>query len=99
MGSAGTREQPLRVAIIGSGPSGFYAAGHLLNSKSHPDLDVQVDVYDRLPTPWGLVRGGGAPPPPHNQAGRRGLPKSPPPPRGPPFRHTAERPPTTPPPP
>jgi ferredoxin--NADP+ reductase len=58
----------LRVAIIGSGPSGFYAAGHLLNSKSHPDLDVQVDVYDRLPTPWGLVRGGVAPDHPNIKA-------------------------------
>jgi ferredoxin/flavodoxin---NADP+ reductase len=58
----------LRVAIIGSGPSGFYAAGHLLNSKSRPDLDVQVDVYDRLPTPWGLVRGGVAPDHPNIKA-------------------------------
>ena len=68
MGSAGTPEQPLRVAIVGSGPSGFYAAGHLLKSKSHPDLDVQVDVYDRLPTPWGLVRGGVAPDHPNIKA-------------------------------
>jgi ferredoxin--NADP+ reductase len=57
-----------RIAIIGSGPSGFYAAGHLLNSKSHPDLEVQVDVYDRLPTPWGLVRGGVAPDHPNIKA-------------------------------
>ncbi len=68
MGSAGTPEQPLRVAIIGSGPSGFYAAGHLLKSKAHPDLNVQVDVYDRLPTPWGLVRGGVAPDHPNIKA-------------------------------
>ena len=68
MGSAGTPEQPLRVAIIGSGPSGFYAAGQLLNSKAHPDLNVQVDVYDRLPTPWGLVRGGVAPDHPNIKA-------------------------------
>jgi ferredoxin/flavodoxin---NADP+ reductase len=57
-----------RIAIIGSGPSGFYTAGHLLNSKSHPDLEVQVDVYDRLPTPWGLVRGGVAPDHPNIKA-------------------------------
>jgi len=57
----GTSEQPVRVAIVGSGPAGFYAAGHLLKSKSHPDLCVQVDMFDRLPTPWGLVRGGVAP--------------------------------------
>jgi ferredoxin/flavodoxin---NADP+ reductase len=68
MGSAGTPDQPLRVAIIGSGPSGFYAAGHLLKSKAHPDLNVQVDVYDRLPTPWGLVRGGVAPDHPNIKA-------------------------------
>jgi ferredoxin/flavodoxin---NADP+ reductase len=53
----GTAEQPLRVAIIGSGPSGFYAAEHL--QRSGPV--VQVDMYDRLPTPFGLVRGGVAP--------------------------------------
>lgn len=54
----GTPAQPLRVAVIGSGPSGFYAAEHLQNQ---PDLFVQVDMYDRLPTPFGLVRGGVAP--------------------------------------
>lgn len=48
---------PLRVAIIGSGPSGFYAAEHLL--KQEPN--AEVDMYDRLPTPYGLVRGGVAP--------------------------------------
>jgi ferredoxin/flavodoxin---NADP+ reductase len=68
MGSIGTAEQPLRVAVVGSGPSGFYAAGHLLRCKSHPDLNVQVDVYDRLPTPWGLVRGGVAPDHPNIKA-------------------------------
>jgi ferredoxin/flavodoxin---NADP+ reductase len=68
MGSPGTPDQPLRVAIVGSGPSGFYAAGHLLNAKAHPDLNVQVDVYDRLATPWGLVRGGVAPDHPNIKA-------------------------------
>jgi ferredoxin/flavodoxin---NADP+ reductase len=48
----------LRVAVVGSGPSGFYAAGHLLASQ---DVDVEVDMLERLPTPWGLVRGGVAP--------------------------------------
>ena len=64
----GSAEHPLRVAIIGSGPAGFYAAGHLLKSKSHPDLNVQVDMFDRLPTPWGLVRGGVAPDHPNIKA-------------------------------
>jgi ferredoxin/flavodoxin---NADP+ reductase len=68
MASPGTPDQPLRVAIVGSGPAGFYAAGHLLKNKSHPDLEVQVDVYDRLPTPWGLVRGGVAPDHPNIKA-------------------------------
>jgi ferredoxin--NADP+ reductase len=48
---------PLRVAIVGSGPSGFYATEHLL--KKHPG--VEIDLLDRLPTPFGLVRGGVAP--------------------------------------
>jgi ferredoxin--NADP+ reductase len=68
MASIGTSEHPLRVAIVGSGPSGFYAAGHLLKNKSHPDMTVQVDIYDRLPTPWGLVRGGVAPDHPNIKA-------------------------------
>jgi ferredoxin/flavodoxin---NADP+ reductase len=64
----GTTEHPLRVAIVGSGPAGFYAAGHLLKPKSHPDLCVQVDMFDRLPTPWGLVRAGVAPDHPNIKA-------------------------------
>src|SRR3954452_22543894 len=59
----GTSDNPLRVAIVGTGPSGIYAAGHLLKNKAHPDAVVQVDMIDRLPTPWGLVRGGVAPDP------------------------------------
>jgi len=47
----------LRVAIVGSGPAGFYAAGALLAA----DLPVEVDMIERLPTPWGLVRLGVAP--------------------------------------
>jgi ferredoxin--NADP+ reductase len=48
----------LKVAIVGSGPAGFYAADALLKSE---DPQVEVDVIDRLPTPWGLVRLGVAP--------------------------------------
>src|SRR3989304_3352723 len=58
MTQPGTEAQPLRVAIIGAGPSGFYAAEHLL---SHPEIVVEVDLIDRLPTPYGLVRYGVAP--------------------------------------
>jgi len=68
MTGPGTATTPLRVAIVGSGPSGFYAAGHLLTPKGRPDLVVEVDMFDRLPTPWGLVRGGVAPDHPNIKA-------------------------------
>jgi ferredoxin--NADP+ reductase len=58
MVQVGTDARPLRVAIIGSGPTGFYAADHLFKQ---PNLVVQVDMFDRLPTPFGLVRFGVAP--------------------------------------
>lgn len=48
----------MRVAIIGAGPSGFYAAGALLEQDA---VKVSVDLFDRLPTPFGLVRDGVAP--------------------------------------
>jgi ferredoxin--NADP+ reductase len=64
----GTQDNPLRVAIVGSGPAGFYAAGHLVKNKANPDLVIQVDMYDRLPTPWGLVRAGVAPDHPNIKA-------------------------------
>ena len=54
----GTEANPLRVAIVGSGPTGFYTAEHLFKQK---DRVVEVDLYERLPTPFGLVRGGVAP--------------------------------------
>jgi ferredoxin--NADP+ reductase len=57
-------DRPLRVAVVGSGPAGFYAAGHLLAS----DLGVEVDMIERLPTPWGLVRLGVAPDHPNIKA-------------------------------
>jgi len=51
-------ETPIRVAVIGSGPAGFYAAGHLLKGSGDR---LEVDMIERLPTPWGLVRSGVAP--------------------------------------
>ena len=51
-------ERPLRVAVVGSGPSGIYAADALTAQSSVP---VSVDVIDRLPAPFGLVRYGVAP--------------------------------------
>lgn len=58
MSKIGTAENPLRVAIVGAGPSGFYAAEHILKGEG---MHAQVDLFDRLPTPFGLVRGGVAP--------------------------------------
>ena len=58
MAELGTADSPLRVAIIGSGPAGFYSAEHLLKRE---DLTIEVDMFDRLPTPFGLVRAGVAP--------------------------------------
>jgi ferredoxin--NADP+ reductase len=58
MSSPGTPERPLTVAVVGAGPSGFYAVEALLKA---PGLSVRVDLFDRLPTPYGLVRGGVAP--------------------------------------
>lgn len=51
-------DRPLRIAVVGAGPSGLYAADALL---SQDDVPVTVDVIDRLPTPFGLVRYGVAP--------------------------------------
>ena len=47
-----------KIAVIGSGPAGFYAAGELFRQQS---WDIKVDMFERLPTPFGLVRGGVAP--------------------------------------
>src|SRR3954467_14407834 len=47
----------MRVAVVGSGPAGFYAAGALLSAEP----SAEVDMVERLPTPWGLVRLGVAP--------------------------------------
>jgi len=58
MGDLGTDKNPLRVAIVGSGPAGFYAAESLF---ADAERTVEVDMFDRLPTPFGLVRAGVAP--------------------------------------
>jgi ferredoxin--NADP+ reductase len=62
----------LRVAVVGSGPAGFYAASALFAS----DLDVEVDMIERLPTPWGLVRLGVAPDHPNIKAVSRAFEKT-----------------------
>src|SRR3954451_24309197 len=53
-----TERSPIRTAIIGAGPAGFYAAAQLL-AVDEPRF--AVDLYDRLPTPYGLIRSGVAP--------------------------------------
>jgi ferredoxin--NADP+ reductase len=58
MTKPGTESHPLRVAIIGSGPTAFYAAEHLFKQVG---LVAEVDMFDKVPTPFGLVRGGVAP--------------------------------------
>jgi len=57
MAEVGTPDQPLRVAVVGSGPSGFYATEALFKQG----LTVKVDLFERLPAPFGLVRNGVAP--------------------------------------
>ncbi|NIR28744.1 MAG: NADP oxidoreductase [Gammaproteobacteria bacterium] len=57
MSSLGTDQNPMRAAIVGSGPSGFYATEALL--KAEPV--ILVDMFERLPSPFGLVRSGVAP--------------------------------------
>jgi ferredoxin/flavodoxin---NADP+ reductase len=49
---------PVRVAVVGTGPAGMYAVGHLLEARGP---NIEVDLFERLPTPWGLVRAGVAP--------------------------------------
>ncbi len=56
-GMSAPQSSPLRVAVIGAGPSGFYATDALLKQRE----DVSIDLIDRLPTPYGLVRYGVAP--------------------------------------
>lgn len=50
--------RPFRAAVVGTGPSGMYAVEHLLGNTQ---IDVEIDLYERLPVPWGLVRYGVAP--------------------------------------
>ena len=58
MATIGSPDRPARVAIVGAGPAGFYAAGHMLSQSRHA---VTVDLFDKLPVPYGLVRSGVAP--------------------------------------
>ena len=57
MSKLGSEDNPLKVAIVGAGPSGFYAADALINA----DLKVEVNLLEKLCAPYGLVRTGVAP--------------------------------------
>lgn len=58
----GTQERPLRIAVIGSGPAGVYAADMITKSAEVRDgLVVSIDLFDRYPAPYGLIRYGVAP--------------------------------------
>lgn len=50
-----------KVAIVGSGPAGFYTAHHLLNKAPKDKFNIKLDFYERLPAPFGLSRYGVAP--------------------------------------
>ncbi|MBD8053289.1 FAD-dependent oxidoreductase [Rhodococcus ruber] len=56
-------QETLRVAVVGAGPAACYAAQELLERSN-----VEVEMFDRLPTPWGLVRSGVAPDHPGTKA-------------------------------
>ena len=58
MTAIGRPGNPLRVAVIGAGPAGFYIISNLAKQK---ELSAEIDLFDRLPTPYGLVRAGVAP--------------------------------------
>ncbi|GGU40896.1 FAD-dependent oxidoreductase [Streptomyces lavendofoliae] len=53
--------RPLRVAIVGAGPAGIYAADALLKSEAATDPGVSIDLFERMPAPFGLIRYGVAP--------------------------------------
>ena len=53
--------RPLRVAIVGAGPAGIYAADALMKSDTAKDRGVSIDLYERMPAPFGLIRYGVAP--------------------------------------
>lgn len=57
MSGPGPPDNPLRVAIVGSGPSGFYATEALIKSG----IKIKINMLERLPAPYGLVRNGVAP--------------------------------------
>ncbi|MFZ2527228.1 MAG: FAD-dependent oxidoreductase [Rhodococcus sp. (in: high G+C Gram-positive bacteria)] len=53
--------RPLRVAIVGAGPAGIYAADALMKSDTAQEPGVSIDLFERMPAPFGLIRYGVAP--------------------------------------
>ncbi|CAM9795659.1 unnamed protein product [Scytosiphon promiscuus] len=53
--------RPLRVCVVGSGPAGFYVTKYLLKEEAELGCNLAIDIVDKLPTPFGLVRFGVAP--------------------------------------
>ncbi|MFT3901188.1 MAG: FAD-dependent oxidoreductase [Gordonia sp. (in: high G+C Gram-positive bacteria)] len=56
-----SENRPLRVAIVGAGPAGIYAADALMKHDDLADRGVSIDLYERMPAPFGLIRYGVAP--------------------------------------
>lgn len=63
--------RPVRVAIVGAGPAGIYAADALLKSDAAQDPGVSIDLFERMPAPFGLIRYGVAPDHPGSRASSR----------------------------
>jgi ferredoxin--NADP+ reductase len=55
------RHRPVRVAVIGAGPAGVYAADILAKAQKKSDIEFSIDLFDRYPAPFGLIRYGVAP--------------------------------------
>src|SRR5690606_26706030 len=60
-GASSSTVRTLRVAVVGAGPAGFYTADFLLKQKELAGVAFEVDLFERLPSPHGLVRSGVAP--------------------------------------
>ena len=58
LSTAVSKNPKKHIAVVGSGPAGFYLTQQILKQK---ELNVQVDIYEKLPVPFGLVRYGVAP--------------------------------------
>ena len=65
-----SKHAPIHVAIVGSGPAGFYTADRILRNVEH----ARVDIFERQPAPFGLIRYGVAPDHPEVKVGSGSLP-------------------------